>query len=44
MRRKKLTQQQRIESLEKAVTTIYAMTQAIIQRLPNEKENDVPSS
>jgi hypothetical protein len=44
MRKKKLTQQQRIEALEKAVTTIYAMTQAIIEKLPKENKNDLPSS
>lgn len=36
MRKKKLTQQQRIEALEKAVTTLYAMIQAVIQKLPKD--------
>jgi hypothetical protein len=38
LRQKKYTQQQRIESLEKAVTTLYAMIQAVIDKLPNEKK------
>lgn len=41
MRKKKLTQQQRIEALEKAVTTLYAMVQAVIQKLPDEKKDDL---
>lgn len=41
MRKKKLTQQQRIESLEKAVTTIYAMVQAVIQKLPENNKNEL---
>lgn len=41
MRKKKLTQQQRIEALEKAVTTLYAMIQAVIQKLPEEKKDDL---
>ena len=41
MRKKKLTQQQRIEALEKAVTTLYAMIQAVIQKLPDEKKDDL---
>jgi hypothetical protein len=41
MRKKKLTQQQRIESLERAVTTIYAMVQAIIQKLPSDNKDDI---
>lgn len=44
MRQKKLTQQQRINALEKAVTTLYAMIQAIIDKLPKEdKENESQS-
>lgn len=39
MREKKLTQQQRIVSLEKAVTNLFALIQAVIQKLPNEKNN-----
>lgn len=38
MRKKKLTQQERIVSLEKAVTTLYAMIQAIIDKLPKEEK------
>jgi len=38
LRQKKLTQQQRIESLEKAVTTLYAMIQAIIDKLPKKEK------
>jgi len=41
MRKKKLTQQQRIEALEKAVTTLYAMIQAVIQKLPEEKKDEL---
>lgn len=37
MRQKKITQQQRIIALEKAVTTLYAMIQAIIDKLPKDK-------
>jgi hypothetical protein len=44
MRKKKLTQQHRIETLEKAVTTIYAMLQAVIDKLPNDKKDDVSTS
>jgi hypothetical protein len=44
MRQKKLTQQQRINALEKAVTTLYAMIQAVIDKLPKEdKENESQS-
>lgn len=39
MKQKKLTQQQRILQLEKAVTSLYAMIQAIIDKLPNEKNS-----
>jgi len=38
MRQKKLTQQQRIVALEKAVTTLYAMIQAVIDKI--EKDTD----
>jgi len=38
MRTKKLTQQQRINALEKAVTTLYAMIQAVIDKLPKEEK------
>jgi len=38
LRQKKLTQQQRIVALEKAVTTLYAMIQAIIDKLPKEEK------
>lgn len=41
MRKKKLTQQQRIEALEKAVTTLYAMIQAVIQKLPDDNKDDL---
>lgn len=41
MRKKKLTQQQRIEALEKAVTTLYAMIQAVIEKLPKENKDDL---
>lgn len=40
MRQKKLTQQQRINALEKAVTTLYAMIQAVIDKLPKENQKD----
>jgi hypothetical protein len=38
MRSKKLTQQQRIVALEKAVTSLYAMIQAIIDKINDNKE------
>jgi hypothetical protein len=41
MRKKKLTQQHRIEMLEKAVTRMYAMLQAVIQKLPEDKKDDI---
>ena len=44
MRRKKLTQQQRIDALEKAVTNIYLMVQAVIEKLPKEDKDDILSS
>jgi len=44
LRKKKLTQQERIKSLEKAVTTLYAMIQAVIQKLPDDKKDDVSPS
>jgi hypothetical protein len=44
LRKKKLTQQHRIEMLEKAVTTIYAMLQAVIEKLPEDKKDDVSTS
>ena len=44
MRRKKLTQQQRIDALEKAVTNIYLMVQAVIEKLPKENKYDILSS
>jgi hypothetical protein len=43
LRKKKLTQQQRIESLEKALTNIYVMVQAIIQKLPKEEKDELSS-
>jgi len=39
MRNKKLTQQQRIVALEKAVTNLYIMIQAIIDKLPKNESN-----
>lgn len=39
VRKKKLTQQERIKTLEKAVATMYAMIQAVIQKLPEENNN-----
>jgi hypothetical protein len=44
MRKKKLTQQERINTLEKAVTTLYAMIQAVIQKLPEDKKDDISTS
>jgi len=38
LRKKKLTQQERIVALEKAVTTLYAMIQAVINKLPKEEK------
>ena len=43
MRKKKLTQQQRIEALEKAVTNIYIMVQAVIDKLPKESKDELSS-
>ena len=40
MRKKKLTQQQMIEALEKAVTNIYLMVQAIIDKLPKDETEE----
>lgn len=39
MRTKKLTQQQRIVALEKAVTNLYIMIQAVIDKLPKNEDN-----
>jgi len=39
MKQKKLTQQQRIVALEKAVTNLYIMIQAIIDKLPKDEDN-----
>lgn len=36
MRKKKLTQEQRITQLEKALTNVYIMVQALIDKLPND--------
>jgi hypothetical protein len=44
LRKKKLTQQHRIEMLEKAVTRMYAMLQAVIQKLPEDKKDDISTS
>ena len=38
MRQKKLTQAQRISQLEKAVTRMYIMIQAIMEKLPKEEK------
>jgi len=40
MKKSKLTQQQRILMLEKAFTTLYAMVQAIIDKLPTEEKQE----
>ncbi len=40
MRQKKLTQQQRIVNLEKAVANLYMMIQAVIDKLPKDKNKD----
>lgn len=40
MRKKKLTQEQRITTLEKAVSNIYMMVQAVIQKLPDERKEE----
>lgn len=37
MRQKKLTQQQRIVNLEKAVANLYMMIQAVIDKLPKDE-------
>jgi hypothetical protein len=36
LRKKKLTQEQRITALEKALTNVYIMVQAIIDKLPKD--------
>jgi hypothetical protein len=40
MRQKKLTQAQRISQLEKAVTRMYIMIQAIMEKLPKEENTE----
>lgn len=40
MKTKKYTQTQRIAQLEKAVTNLYLMIQAVIDKLPEENKEE----
>lgn len=40
MKPKKYTQMQRIAQLEKAVTNLYVMIQAVIDKLPEENKEE----
>ena len=40
MKQKKWTQAQRISQLEKAVTRMYVMIQAIMEKLPKEENTE----
>jgi hypothetical protein len=44
MRKKKLTQEQRITALEKALTNVYIMVQALIKKDVNKDKDGVSTS
>jgi hypothetical protein len=44
MRKKKLTQQQRIEDCEKAITSLYVLIQTLMDKLPKDDNKETKSN